>query len=108
MQDVAAASAGCEARYRVEFNRWSSIRAEEQQTGEVGVAAAEAAGLFLGGMEGQLAGAMGAAAVGEAALGPEEAGAMDIVVRRPQGRAQKRQWVSRERRRQQRRRDRMD
>ena len=48
MQDVAAASADCEARYRVEFHRWSSIRAEEQQTGEVGAAAAEAAGLFLG------------------------------------------------------------
>ena len=45
MQDVAAASADCEARYRVEFNRWSSIRAEEQRTGEVGAAAAEAAGL---------------------------------------------------------------
>ena len=40
-------------------------------------------------MEGQLAGAMGAAAVGEAALGPEEAGAMDIVVRQPQDRGHK-------------------
>ena len=64
--------------------------------------------LFLGEMEGQLAGAVAAAAVGEAALGPEEAGAMEIVVRRPQGHTQKRQSVSRERRRQRRRRDRMD
>ena len=103
MRDVAAASAGCEARYRVEFNRWSSMRAEEQQTGEVGAAAAEAAGLFLGEMEGQLAGAMGAAAVGEAALGPEEAGAMDIVVRRPRSRAQ-RKAADREARRRMRRR----
>jgi len=98
MQDVAAASADCEARYRVEFHRWSSIRAEEQQTGEVGAAAAAAAGLFLGGMEEQLAGAMGAAAVGEVALGPGEAGAMDIVVRQPQDRGHKRRQSHYERR----------
>ena len=102
MQDVAAASADCEARYRVEFHRWSSIRAEEQQTGEVGAAAAEAAGVFLGEMEGQLgqlAGAIGAAAAGEAVLSPEEEGAMDIVVRQPQSRTQKRQQAAHQRRR---------
>ena len=98
MQDVGVASADCEARYRVEFQRWSSIRAEEQRTGEVGAAAAGAAGLFLGEMEGQLAEAMGAAAVGEAALGPEEAGAMDIVVRQPQSRGQRRSSATNQRR----------
>ena len=55
----------------------------------MGAAATDAAELFLGEMEGQLAGAMGAVAVGEAALGPGEAGTMDIVVRQPQSRAQK-------------------
>ena len=99
MQDVAAASADCEARYRVEFHRWSSIRAEEQQTGEVGAAAAEAAELFLGEMEGQLVGAIGAEAAGEEVLSPEEEGAMDIVVRQPQSRAQKRQQAAHQRRR---------
>ena len=79
MKDVAAASADCEARYRWEFHRFSSTRAEEQRAGEVGAAAAEAAELFLGEMEGQLEGEMGVAAVGEAALGPKEAGG--IVVR---------------------------
>ena len=95
MQDVAAASAGCEARYRVEFHRWSSIRAEEQQTGEVGAAAAEAAGLFLGGMEGQLAEAMEAAAMAGAVTGAEGqgmsvGGGTDMVVHQPQNRAEKR------------------
>ena len=52
-QDVVAASASREARGRVEFRKWSSIRAEEQRTGEVGAAAAEAAELFLGQMAGQ-------------------------------------------------------
>jgi hypothetical protein len=103
MQDVAAASADCEARYRVEFHRWSSIRAEEQQTGEVGAAAAEAAGLFLGEMEGQLAGAMGAVAVGEAALNPEEVVAMDIVVHQPQAHAKRHQQAAHDRRKRKRR-----
>ena len=59
-------------------------------------------------MEGQLAGAMGAAAVGEAALGPEEAGAMDIVVRQPQDHAQAKQRDYRRRRAQKRRLGRVD
>ena len=74
----------------------------------MGAAATDAAELFLGGMEGQLAGAMGAAAVGEAALGPEEAGAMDIVVRQPQNHAKAKRQDSHRRRAQKRRLNRVD
>ena len=105
MQDVAVASADCEARYRVEFQRWSSIRAAEQRTGEVGAAAAEATELFLGGMEGELGGAMGTTVVGEVALGPEEAEAFNIVVRRPQNHTKAKRQDSHRRRAQKRRLD---
>ena len=87
----------------MEFNRWSSIRAEEQQAGAVGAAATDAAELFLGAMEGQLAGAMGAVAVGEAALNPEEVVAMDIVVHQPQAHAKRHQQAAHDRRKRKRR-----
>ena len=74
--DVGIASAECAKRCRVEVIRWSSMHAE-----------------------GQLAGAMGPAAVGGADLGPGEAGAMDIAVRRPQSKAQRKEAYREARRR---------
>ena len=47
--------------------------------------------------------AMGAVAVGEAALGPEEAGEMDIVVHQPQTRAQRARHAKHDRRKRKRR-----
>ena len=61
----------------------------------MGAAAAEAAELFLGEMEGQPAGAMGATALAGAVTGAEGQGMgvggdTDMVVHRPQNRAEKR------------------
>ena len=65
---MGATSAECVKRCGVEFRRWSSIHAEEQ-----------------------LAGAMRAAVVGEAELGLGEVGVMDIIVRMPQSKAQRKE-----------------
>ena len=54
-------------------------------------------------MEEQLEEAVGAEAVGEAALGPGEAGAMDIVVRQPQTHAQRARHAKHDRRKRKRR-----
>ena len=54
-------------------------------------------------MEGQLAGAMGAAAVGEAQLDPGWVGAVGIVVQQPKTRAQRARHAKHDRRKRKRR-----
>ena len=79
----------------------------------MGAAAANATELFLGEMEGQLAGAVGATAVAGTVTGAEGhsmsfGGDTDMVVHRPQNRAEKRRQQAYMRSRRKRRLDRVD